>query len=299
MQGNILSPIFCNIYLNQLDIYMKGIISKYEKGTHPTINKDYSKAIGLKHEERKLPQHIQNKVKKSRRRQTAKLGIKRIVECADFIRIKYIRYADDFIIGVRGSRDLAIKIKELVHTFLKGSLHLDLNLEKTKITNTYSDRAKFLGFLIYNKNARDLPYMNSRSVENAKRVAKRNKIRKDNATKKLELKTRERLIKLWNNKDPKQLGVMKSVISSKNSDLYRKNIRDLAINVTKEIILEEINIKDSQNKGKLKVVAEKATITKLIPKQKPLSRIDIMKRIHKFLVGINAVSTDRSHSKRI
>jgi len=54
MQGNALSPILCNIYLNKLDEYVKSeIISKYQKGKAPKINPEYIKQIKLKREKKK------------------------------------------------------------------------------------------------------------------------------------------------------------------------------------------------------------------------------------------------------
>jgi len=77
-----------------------------------------------------LPEYLKNKIKKSRRRHTEKLGIKRLIENEDYVRIKYVRYADDFIIGVRGSIKLAKEIKILVTNWLQSNLHLKLNDEK-------------------------------------------------------------------------------------------------------------------------------------------------------------------------
>jgi len=115
LQGNVLSPILCNVYLTKLDEYVKNeIINKYQKGSAPKINPEYIKYIGFKREEKDLPVHLRNRIKKSRRRHTEKLGIKRLIENEDYVRIKYVRYADDFIIGVRGSIELAKKIKILV-----------------------------------------------------------------------------------------------------------------------------------------------------------------------------------------
>lgn len=49
------------------------------------------------------------------------------------------------MIGVLGPRELVIRIKEKVKTYLRERLKLELSEEKTKITNLGDDRAKFLG----------------------------------------------------------------------------------------------------------------------------------------------------------
>jgi hypothetical protein len=132
--------------LHELDSFViNDIINKYKKGDRPVVNKEYRKLIGLKEHEKRLPQHIQKTIALSRRRQIEKRGIKRVVESEGFIRIKYVRYADDFIIGVRGSKELAEKICKLTKNFLSSVLGLKLNMDKTLITDTYAGKAKFLG----------------------------------------------------------------------------------------------------------------------------------------------------------
>jgi hypothetical protein len=64
----------------------------------------------------------------------------------NFRRIKYVRYADDFVICVIGDKKLATDIKEEVRNFLKTHLKLELNQEKTLITNLKHERAAFLGY---------------------------------------------------------------------------------------------------------------------------------------------------------
>lgn len=61
-------------------------------------------------------------------------------------RIYYVRYADDWVVGIVGSLDLASKIKNDIMDFLNNELKLTLSQEKTKITHMGSDRANFLGF---------------------------------------------------------------------------------------------------------------------------------------------------------
>jgi len=65
----------------------------------------------------------------------------------NYKRLKYVRYADDFLIGVIGSKQDASKIKEDVKNFLNEKLALELSDEKTLITHTESS-AKFLGYEI-------------------------------------------------------------------------------------------------------------------------------------------------------
>lgn len=60
-------------------------------------------------------------------------------------RVQYVRYADDFIIGVIGGKADAEQIKQDVGQFLKDVLDLEMSDTKTKVTHT-GDRARFLGY---------------------------------------------------------------------------------------------------------------------------------------------------------
>lgn len=62
-------------------------------------------------------------------------------------RIQYVRYADDLLIGVIGSKEDALKVKEELTNFLIRNLNLELSQEKTLVTHN-SQNAKFLGYEI-------------------------------------------------------------------------------------------------------------------------------------------------------
>src|SRR5258708_35542339 len=66
----------------------------------------------------------------------------------NFVRVKYCRYADDWLIGVTGPHQLAEEIKERIGQFLKSRLSLTLSAEKTRITQARTEEAEFLGYRI-------------------------------------------------------------------------------------------------------------------------------------------------------
>src|SRR2546426_6194842 len=63
-------------------------------------------------------------------------------------RLRYVRYADDFLLGLAGPRAEAEEIKEKLTVFLKTKLNLSLAVEKTLITSATGSRARFLGYEI-------------------------------------------------------------------------------------------------------------------------------------------------------
>ena len=60
----------------------------------------------------------------------------------EYRRVVYVRYADDFLIGVIGSKEDARQVKSDVGTFIKGHLHLEMSPEKrsspTEVTSPTS-----------------------------------------------------------------------------------------------------------------------------------------------------------------
>lgn len=72
------------------------------------------------------------------------------------IKMFFQRYADDWTLWLRCTKNMAAILKERIKKFLKENLKLDLSEEKTKITILKEDKAKFLGFSIYKKRNKKL-----------------------------------------------------------------------------------------------------------------------------------------------
>lgn len=66
----------------------------------------------------------------------------------NFKRMQFVRYADDCLIGVIGSKEDCIEIKRKISEFLSTKLLLNVNLEKTLITQACTDSAYFLGYYV-------------------------------------------------------------------------------------------------------------------------------------------------------
>ena len=73
----------------------------------------------------------------------------------DFRRLRYVRYADDFLLGFSGPKQEAEKIKVQLGKFLESELKLELSHEKTLITNARTEAAKFLGYEVVTLDAND------------------------------------------------------------------------------------------------------------------------------------------------
>jgi predicted transcriptional regulator len=59
-----------------------------------------------------------------------------------------VRYIDDFLIGIIGSKETCIKIREEIKVFLEERLAMTLNIDKTHITHATTEKVLFLGYNI-------------------------------------------------------------------------------------------------------------------------------------------------------
>lgn len=151
-QGGVISPLLANIYLNEFDNWIDEFMTpKYTKGERHKPNPDY----------RKLTDEIRKSKNIGDIKTAHQLVVKRreipSVDTHDenYRRFRYVRYADDFLIGFTGSKAEAEEIKVEMKEFLMEKLNLTLSVGKTLITNASSQSAKFLGYEIKAQRAND------------------------------------------------------------------------------------------------------------------------------------------------
>ena len=142
-QGAILSPLLANIFLNELDQFVETeLLPKWNRGEKRKRNpliRNYEYRI-RKARERHDFAEVQRLVKE--RRQYPYMD----VQDPEYRRLKYVRYADDFILGFAGAQAEALEIKNAISQFLKHHLNLTLSEEKTLITQARKEKALFLGY---------------------------------------------------------------------------------------------------------------------------------------------------------
>jgi retron-type reverse transcriptase len=253
-EGNVLSPLLCNIYLHELDIFMTNLIKKYYKGNSPTVNKEYYKILDLNKYERTLTNEIQNSIKRAKRRQLFNKGIKPYLHDGNYIRMRYVRYADDFLVGIRAPKSVVKKIKIEITNWLKMTLHLNLNEKKTNLKYIIGNKVKFLGFSLYNLAYNQMPFRNSRQIEKFKRVKRRILAHKKVIEKKLSkhiridlIKIIKKKLKIKNTKFTKKVvhelsDVLVNILGDegKANSKYREILRELGLKLT-EVIINDTN----------------------------------------------------------
>ena len=151
-QGGIISPLLANIYLDQLDKYICEYKEKFDKGAKRAVNPEYKVFIRehnlLKKRLAKSTDEAERKsIKKEMKNSTLRSFSVRASDDMDssFKRLQYVRYADDFLIGIIDSKSDAEEIKRNLTDFISEKLKLKLSEEKTLITNAHKP-ARFLGY---------------------------------------------------------------------------------------------------------------------------------------------------------
>ena len=151
-QGGVVSSILANIYLDRLDKFVENVlIPAHTRGTDRRGNRPWAALRMRMVRQRKLGNHTQAK---QLRRQMQQLPSRDPYD-PDYRRLRYVRYADDFVLGFIGPKAEAGQIKESLETFLRDTLKLELSKDKTLITHATSQAARFLGYELVNQQAND------------------------------------------------------------------------------------------------------------------------------------------------
>jgi len=144
-QGSIVSPLLFNIYMNELDRWVEDtLIPTYTRGEKRSHSPEYRSLTDKIARARKREDHDKvNRLVRERRKLPAMDPVD-----PDYRRLRYVRYADDFLLGFVGPRKEAEEVRDRLEEFLSQKLKLTLSKEKTLITHAHDEKAKFLGYEI-------------------------------------------------------------------------------------------------------------------------------------------------------
>jgi group II intron reverse transcriptase/maturase len=142
-QGGIVSPLLSNILLDKLDKFVETVlIPRYTRGKKRKDNPEYQRLMKSSQYQRKKG----NVEKAEELRSKAQTLPSKMTNDPDYRRLKYVRYADDFLLGFTGPKSEAEAIKQQLRDFLRDELKLELSQAKTLITHARSEAARFLGY---------------------------------------------------------------------------------------------------------------------------------------------------------
>ena len=150
-QGGICSPILANIYLNELDIKFREMKAKFDR---PRSKNEWKtpEYREIDNEMKKISYWIDHTTDREERGtliEQYKALKKRLntIPCHQQTnkKLTFVRYADDWLVGVCGTKAECEALKVEIADFLSNELHLELSEEKTHITHSSKD-AHFLGY---------------------------------------------------------------------------------------------------------------------------------------------------------
>ncbi len=144
-QGGNLSPVMANIYLNELDQAVAAKVKEFNRGRVRQPNPDYQHQLQTVSTARKQARQSGNWHNYKQQYQKLLSINPQLGQDPGYRRLFYLRFADDTLFGIIGSRAEAVELKAWLSNYLKTELSLELSEEKTWITHA-SKRVRFLGY---------------------------------------------------------------------------------------------------------------------------------------------------------
>jgi group II intron reverse transcriptase/maturase len=156
-QGGVASPVLSSIYLDRLDKFAETVlIPEYTRGKSRAPSPAYKKmSDAIRYARQRGYRATARKLRQQRRGLPSKDP-----RDPGYRRLRYIRYADDHLLGFTGPKAEAEEIKRRLADFLRDELKLELSAEKTLITHARTRAARFLGYEITVQHSATRPAVN-------------------------------------------------------------------------------------------------------------------------------------------
>lgn len=165
-EGGILSSILSNIYFQKLDEEVEVIKKEWNtEARKRSINPAYSRLMNF---DKRTLARLGGNAEQMRREKQHRLAMARKLAISrnnykdpNFTRVQYVRFGDDFLLGLSGSKATASKIMKRLMTFLQSNLQLQVDSENTRLAHAVSDRTLFLGAFIRVLDPKEVPEVSS------------------------------------------------------------------------------------------------------------------------------------------
>ena len=136
-KGGIVSPILANIYLDKLDRFVEtSLIPEYTRGAKRRNNRAYGRLLKKASELRKRGKFEEAEAVRKQAQQLPSVD----TQDPYFRRLRYVQYADDFLLGFIGTKAEAEEIKQRLEVFLREEL------KNAYHPHAKGETARFLGY---------------------------------------------------------------------------------------------------------------------------------------------------------
>ena len=189
-QDNPLSSLLANVYLNEFDHFVDSLKKEADKGTSTNkTTKEWNQTTFVTASElsraktRKAKSNLRREPYHKKVKEATKAGIPKKSEIDEqqgknvYHRLYYVRYADDYLIAVKGPKWLARDIQKRTQDFLKSNLHL--KLKEGNLIHAKDNKVKFLGFDIKVPGRKQRAVVETREILSFKKIRNRLTSRKD------------------------------------------------------------------------------------------------------------------------
>ena len=154
-QGGIVSPILMNIYMNEMDKEIEKLQTEFSLCGEQQKNIQNPQYTRIQRAIARINKSIncsaigaERDAMIKQKKQLYKQLVTTPSKLPTMKKLVYVRYADDWLCGVHGSKEDCEAIKTYIGEFLHDQLSLTLSKEKTLITHS-DQKVRFLGYDLY------------------------------------------------------------------------------------------------------------------------------------------------------
>lgn len=177
LYNNLLAFFLSQIYLSPLENYANNLSKKYGTDKKLFENHILSKLTILI--KKKITSPFSDYLKTQPEQTESNYSKNLPLSCMNIcLKMKYVRYANDFIFGISSHKKWAIKCYNDITHFIQHHFFLEITSSKTKLVNIFHDSIHFLSCKIYNTHKKYTLFLRKNGFETKLRIRRKMTLKK-------------------------------------------------------------------------------------------------------------------------